>query len=99
MPPAVQDQIPGFINYRNSVSESPSPSTPESQVPQHQKDMKARTVAGLKDATYQVDLTAEGAILQADPDTVKNVLHCLQHDHKLTAKTLTTKGRSSQTNP
>jgi hypothetical protein len=101
MLPAVQDQIPGFINYQNfPVIESPSLSTmPESQVPQHQKDMKARTVAELKGAAYHVDLTAEGAILQADPDTVKNVLHCLQHDHKLTAKTLTTKGRSLRTKP
>jgi hypothetical protein len=101
MLPAVQDQIPGFINYQNfPVIESPSLSTmSESQVPREQEGMKAQMVAALKGATYQVDLTAEGAILHADPDTVKNVLHCLQHDHKLTAKTLTTKGRSSRTNP
>jgi hypothetical protein len=102
MPPAVQDQIPGFINYRiSSVVESASPSTmPESQaLPPHQEDMKARTVAELKGATYQVDLTAEGAILQGDSNTVKNVLHCLRRDHNLTAETLTTGGLSSPTNP
>jgi hypothetical protein len=46
----------------------------------------------LKGATYQVDLTTEGAVLHADPNTVRTVLDHLRTCHNLTSKTLTSGG-------
>jgi hypothetical protein len=62
--------------------------------------MKAK-MDELKGATYQVDLTAEGAIFHVDTKLVQTVLNRLQNDHNLTAETLTadSEGHSSAINP
>jgi Fungal protein kinase len=68
--------------------------------------MIARVTDELKNATYRVDLTAEGAILHTDPNTVKAVIDCLESHHKLTHETLklplgtaNPRSKSSATNP
>jgi hypothetical protein len=72
------------------MSEIQEPVTPDT--------MKAR-MDELKGATYQVDLTAEGAIFRADTEIVQTVVNRLRNDHNLTTETLTAEGHSSPTNP
>lgn len=93
---------PGLIMYQDSSSESSSSSMMSSgQEPplRGHDEMKARVEMDLKSATYQADLTTEGAILHADPNTVQTILDRLRCRHKLTAETLTAGGNSSVTNP
>jgi hypothetical protein len=68
--------------------------------------MIAQVTKELKNATYRVDLTAEGAFLHTDPNTVKAVIDCLERHHKLTHETLklppgaaNPRSKSSPTNP
>lgn len=68
------------------------------QEPVTPDSMKVR-MDELKGATYQVDLTAEGAFFHVDTEIVQAVLNRLRSDHNLTAETLTTGGHSSPANP
>jgi hypothetical protein len=61
--------------------------------------MKAKVTEELKGATFQVDLTAEDAIFHADTKTVEAVLDSLRSRYKITAKSLTAKGKSSEAHP
>jgi hypothetical protein len=61
--------------------------------------MNARVMKQLKGGMYQADLTAEGAIFYADPDTVQTVLDRLRVHHNLTATSLTAGGQSSAAKP
>jgi hypothetical protein len=84
-------QIPGLDLYHDlSAAESLSPSSMGSQerLPQPVYQMMARVTEELKNATYRVDLTVEGAILHADPDIVKAVIDYLESHHNLTHGTL-----------
>jgi hypothetical protein len=115
MPPSQPDSepyilIPGSNFYHDSsAAESPSPSSmPGSQerLPQPVYQMIAQVTDELKNATYKVDLTAEGAILHADPNIVKAVIDHLESHHRLTHGTLklppgtaNPRSKSSATNP
>ena len=50
--------------------------------------MMAQVTDELKNATYRVDLTVEGAILHADPNFIKVVLDCSESHHNFTHGTL-----------
>jgi hypothetical protein len=102
--------IPDLTFHDDScATESPSPSPiPGSQerLPQPEYQMIARVPDELKNATHRADLTAEGAILHTDPNTVKAVIDCLESHHKLTHETLklppgtaNPRSKSSATNP
>jgi hypothetical protein len=86
----------GLDFYHNSSaadSESASPSrasTPGIQEHLHRPvyQMMARVTDELKNATYRVDLTTDGAILHADPNIVESVIDCLASRHNLTHGTL-----------
>jgi hypothetical protein len=78
----------------------------QERLPQPEYQMIARVTDELKNATYRVDLTTEGAILHTDPNTVKAVIDCLESHHKLTHETLklppgtaNPRSKSSATNP
>ena len=101
---------PGPAFYRDICAvESPSLSSmPGSQepLPQHVHQMIARVTDELKNATYRVDLTAQGSILHVDANTVKAVIDCLESRHDLTHEklklppgTANPKSRSSAINP
>ncbi|KAF8486618.1 hypothetical protein F5888DRAFT_206999 [Russula emetica] len=97
MPPSQPDsepyiRIPGSNFYHDTgAAESPSPSSmsgSQERLPQPVYQMIAQVTDELKNATYRVDLTAEGAILHADPNIVKAVIDHLESRHKLTHGTL-----------
>ena len=96
---AFQLLTPGVvISHHNNSSAiaTATPSTlegsPETRL---QHKMKALVEDELKSATYYVDLTAEDAILHADPRIVEAVMDSL----RTTFQTLTSGGVSSATNP
>ena len=104
--------IPGLTFYRDArASATESPSTPlmlysQERLPRPGDQMMARVTDELKNVTYRVDLTAEGAILHMDPNTVKAVIDCLESHHKLTHETLklppgtaNPRSKSSSTDP
>jgi hypothetical protein len=81
-------QIPGLDPYHDSSADEllSNSSMPGSQkhLPRPVYQMRARVIDELKNATYRVDLTAERAILHADPNIVKAVIDCLESRHDLT---------------
>jgi len=96
----IQTEIPG-LTYRDfSASVSPLPSMmPSSQEPRLQDAMKKLMAEELKGGIFQVDLTVSGAVLHADDKIVRTVVSRLQDNHKLTAKSLTSGGQSSSSEP
>ena len=107
MHPVAHTWIHGIFSYSDSsASESPSPSTtPLSATPERQEhilqDATKAKMDKLKGATYQVDLTAEGAIFHVDTKLIQTVLNRLQNDHNITTEMLTAdlEGHSSAINP
>lgn len=68
---------------------------PGSQEPRLQSKMKALVKEELKHAAFFADLTGEGAILHANPDTVETVIRRMES----TFRRLTSGGNSSPTDP
>lgn len=95
----------GFNAELSSPSSMPGTGSQE-RLPQPVYQMMAQVTDELKNATYRVDLTAEGAILHADPNIVKAVIDCLESRHNITHGTLmlppgiaNPRSKSSATNP
>ncbi|KAH9170046.1 hypothetical protein EDB89DRAFT_2072346 [Lactarius sanguifluus] len=78
-PPAVDTQV-GVSQHRSSLRFSSATSLPSGlrgSVSTPQSEMMTHILRDFSDATFLVDLTAEGAPLQTDSSNVREVLNCL----------------------
>jgi hypothetical protein len=64
-----------------------------------QAGMKDKILQEFKGATFTVDLTAQGASLQADPDDVQKVFDHLRHNRRVTLMTLFSDEKSTKDVP
>ena len=95
-PSQLANALPGTFCCDTTAIISPAPSLlPVSQEARSQHETKALIEEELRDVTYQVDFTAKGGILHADPKMVQAVNNKL----RATFKALISGGSSSVTKP
>ncbi|KAI0290833.1 hypothetical protein BC826DRAFT_1106287 [Russula brevipes] len=83
-----------YTSFRHTHSCS---GMPESQEPMTQEDMKDRLGKELRGATFRADLTAPGAIFDANPNVVHAVCNLVQEEGLASA--IINGGDSSETSP
>ena len=96
---APQTQIPGLMYGVDDSDSGHSASESPFTMRGRQDAMNGRVVKQLEGATFQADLTTEGAIFHADPNTVQTVLDHLRNYHGITATSLIAGGQSSAAKP
>ncbi|KAH9996892.1 hypothetical protein BJV77DRAFT_1065650 [Russula vinacea] len=96
---APQTQIPGLMYGVDDLDSGHSASESPFTMRGRQDAMNGRVVKQLEGATFQADLTTEGAIFHADPNTVQTVLDHLRNYHGITATSLIAGGQSSAAKP